>query len=83
MYRLRPSGDWIGQPSMSVVFSSGLLPSMSSIFWAVAHVTVFACAGVDTATARSTAPTAVQRCRVVIELTRLARLRAGGGTQAR
>src|SRR5215207_623609 len=37
MYRLRPSGDWIGQPSIDPVFSSSLLPPMSSMFWAGAH----------------------------------------------
>src|SRR5262245_36311779 len=33
-YRLRPSGDWIGQPSSDGVFSSVLLPAVSSIFCA-------------------------------------------------
>src|SRR5215216_2354986 len=37
MYRLSPSGDWIGQPSWNVVFSSELLPAISSIFCAGAH----------------------------------------------
>src|SRR6266542_3774277 len=37
MYRLRPSGDWIGQPSIHSVFSSSLLPSISSIFCAGLH----------------------------------------------
>jgi hypothetical protein len=32
IYRLRPSGDWIGQPSRNSVFSSVLLPPISSIF---------------------------------------------------
>ncbi len=35
MYRLRPSGDSIGQPSSDGVFTSGLLPSISSTFCAV------------------------------------------------
>src|SRR5512145_1819718 len=35
MYRLRPSGDWIGQPSSDGVLSSELLPPTSSIFCAV------------------------------------------------
>src|ERR671910_823051 len=34
MYRLSPSGDWIGQPSRNAVFSSELLPSISSTFCA-------------------------------------------------
>ena len=34
MYRLSPSGDWIGQPSSDGVFSSELLPPISSIFCA-------------------------------------------------
>jgi hypothetical protein len=38
MYRLRPSGDSIGHPSRAGVFGSGLLPAISSIFWAGAHV---------------------------------------------
>jgi hypothetical protein len=37
MYRLRPSGDSIGQPSTKGVFSSELLPAISSIFCAVPH----------------------------------------------
>src|SRR6266511_4361728 len=36
-YRASPSGDWIGQPSTAVVFSSELLSPISSIFWAGAH----------------------------------------------
>jgi hypothetical protein len=32
MYKLSPSGDWIGQPSREVVFSSELFPPISSIF---------------------------------------------------
>src|SRR5918995_7311633 len=35
MYRSRPSGDWIGQPSTKGVFTSELLPAISSIFCAV------------------------------------------------
>src|SRR5689334_17045416 len=34
MYRLRPSGDWAGQPSSDGVFNSELLPPNSSIFCA-------------------------------------------------
>src|SRR4029453_12055299 len=34
MYRLSPSGDWIGQPSSDEVFSSVLFPPISSIFCA-------------------------------------------------
>jgi hypothetical protein len=37
MYTLSPSGDWIGQPSMNRVFSSELLPAISSSFWACPH----------------------------------------------
>src|ERR687897_1183152 len=37
MYRLRPSGDSIGQPSTAVVFRSAWLPAISSIFCAVLH----------------------------------------------
>ena len=37
MYRLRPSGDWIGQPSTNGVFSSELFPAISSAFWASAQ----------------------------------------------
>src|SRR5918995_7051718 len=37
MYRLSPSGDWIGQPSRNGVFSSELLPAISSAFWAGAQ----------------------------------------------
>ena len=37
MYRLSPSGDWIGQPSRNGVFSSGLFPPISSIFAAGAQ----------------------------------------------
>src|SRR4030095_516739 len=36
-YRLSPSGDWIGQPSRAGVFRSGLLPAISSTFWAGAQ----------------------------------------------
>src|SRR5262245_16758577 len=32
MYRLSPSGDWIGQPSRDGVFSSELLPEIASTF---------------------------------------------------
>src|SRR5918994_805089 len=34
MYRLSPSGAWIGQPSSDGVFNSELLAAISSIFWA-------------------------------------------------
>ena len=37
MYRLSPSGDWIGQPSRDGVFSSELLAAISSTFWAGAQ----------------------------------------------
>src|SRR5262249_13866620 len=37
MYRLSPSGDWMGQPSSAVVFMSALLPAISSTFCAVLH----------------------------------------------
>src|SRR5919202_1307106 len=37
MYRLSPSGDWIGQPSRKGVFRSTWLPSISSTFCAVLH----------------------------------------------
>jgi hypothetical protein len=37
MYRLRPSGAWIGHPSRNGVFSSELQPGISSIFVAVPH----------------------------------------------
>src|SRR5215211_7480067 len=36
-YRLRPSGDWIGHPSVNDVFKSGLFPATSSIFSAGSH----------------------------------------------
>jgi len=36
-YRLRPSGDWIGQPSSEGVLISGLFPPITSIFWADAQ----------------------------------------------
>src|SRR5215204_6900647 len=35
MYRLSPSGAWIGQPSSDGMLSSALLPPVSSIFCAV------------------------------------------------
>src|SRR5688572_9355713 len=34
MYRLSPSGDWIGQPSRDGVFNSVLFAAISSTFWA-------------------------------------------------
>src|SRR5918996_599744 len=37
MYRLRPSGDWIGHPSVNGVFRSGWFPAISSIFCAGLH----------------------------------------------
>src|ERR671919_2735319 len=37
MYRLSPSGDWIGHPSRDGVFRSGWLPATSSIFCARLH----------------------------------------------
>jgi hypothetical protein len=37
MYRLSPSGDWMGQSSRNGVFSSELFPPISSIFWAGLH----------------------------------------------
>src|ERR671910_3442727 len=37
MYRLSPSGAWIGQPSRDGVFNSVLFAAISSIFWAGAQ----------------------------------------------
>lgn len=37
-YRLRPSGDWIGQPSSDGVLRSGLLVPIVSIFCADTYV---------------------------------------------
>src|ERR671919_1834791 len=37
MYRLSPSGDWIGHPSRDGVFRSGWFPAISSIFCARLH----------------------------------------------
>src|SRR5919106_5456189 len=37
MYRLSPSGDWIGHPSVNAVFRSGWFPAISSIFCARLH----------------------------------------------
>src|SRR5919106_5825162 len=37
MYRLSPSGDWIGHPSRDAVFRSGWFPGISSIFCARLH----------------------------------------------
>src|ERR671919_1070798 len=37
MYRLSPSGDWIGHPSVNGVFRSGWFPAISSIFCAGLH----------------------------------------------
>src|SRR5829696_7986825 len=54
MYRLSPSGDWIGQPSWNGVFSSELLPPISSIFWAVPQAEKF-----------SACPTAVSAVRLM------------------
>src|SRR5574337_1004179 len=36
-YRLRPSGDWIGQPSAAGLLRSAWLPPTVSSFWAVAR----------------------------------------------
>ena len=53
MYRLSPSGDWIGQPSSDGVFSSELLPAISSTFWAGAQAEK--CIASATATAGTSA----------------------------
>src|ERR1700752_1370314 len=53
MYRLRPSGDWIGQPSSDGVLSSELFPPVSSIFCAVDQTEV--CVAATAAAARLSA----------------------------
>src|SRR5215204_2465911 len=74
MYRLRPSGDSIGQPSSATVLSSTLLPAISSIFCAGAHTEkcgppAQATAASDAATA--TTPATATAARLIIETSSL------------
>src|SRR4029453_1444242 len=57
MYRLRPAGDWSGEPSSDMVFSSELLPGIVSIFSARLHA-VKCGPAVAASAAPDTAPTA-------------------------
>src|SRR5215217_445614 len=59
MYRLRPSGDWIGQPSCTAVFSSLLVPNTLSALTAGAQGenSVACAAGANTANSASAAST--------------------------
>src|SRR5436190_8724255 len=67
MYRLSPSGDWIGQPSLNCVFSSELVPATDSAFTGVAHgVKCMAVATPVSAANTTTAPT-VAAARTVVE----------------
>jgi len=69
MYRLSPSGDWIGQPSFNGVFKSELVPATDSAFTGVPHSVKFIAAATPVNAANTTtAPTAaavrafVERC---------------------
>src|SRR3954451_10155958 len=59
MYRLSPSGDWIGQPSLNTVFNSELVPATDSAFTGVPHGAKFMAAATPVNAANTTtAPTA-------------------------
>src|SRR5215210_562357 len=58
MYRLSPSGDWIGQPSCTAEFNSALVPRTLSASTAVAHgENSSACADGAVNSATSASPT--------------------------
>src|SRR5262245_17963355 len=59
-YRLRPSDDWIGQPSSEIVFSSPLFPAISSIFCGAPQAPNPA-ADATAASTRETTPTTTMR----------------------
>src|SRR6266536_6674925 len=59
MYRLRPSGDWMGHPSLKLVLRSELVPGTASAFTGVLHgAKSIADATAGRSVTRITAPTA-------------------------
>src|ERR671919_617654 len=68
MYRLSPSGAWIGQPSSDGVFNSELLAAISSIFWAGAQAEKCAAsaAAADTRLPIATANASVIDLRILV-----------------
>jgi hypothetical protein len=74
MYRLSPSGAWIGQPSRNGVLSSGLLPAISSTLTAVSQAEkCIACATAANATMLASATASVNPKRIRISASFLGR----------